>query len=612
MKRTFFVSIGFKLTAIVSLLLGASLGGLTIVSTLFYVNDIERTARTSTLERVELLSESIQKDIETTIKTGKLIAATMEGGLVYEGTGAKPTDELLSQNDTILSVSIITNDGISPAVANRAGNLSLLPDDALLLAFGDRIASAFAGETEVINLSPETDSDVLGIAFPLSFTGESSAESVVVLAVSMSSLLESLSARELYQSYLVDAAGNLIAHADPSISRARPNLADEDIVSNSMEGSSALRQMQYDSSDGHTWIGSYKRFFGDRLTVVSAIRKDAALEGAYEQRSKNLLLASAVLCLTIILLFLFSKTLTNPIARLMAGAMRVRDGDFSTTVKSTSHDEIGRLSETFNQMTKGLEDRDKLKNAFGKFVNKEIADRVLTGEIALGGESKTAAILFSDIRAFTSISERLTPHEVVEFLNEYMTSMVSCVNDTHGIVDKFIGDAIMATWGVPYSHGNDTENAINGALYMRERLREFNRDRGSDRKPIIKIGIGINSGEVIAGQIGSLERMEYTCIGDAVNLASRVEALNKPFRTDILITEHSLALVPGVFHVAPMKKITVKGKAEPQQIYAVLGRKDDPSAITSIDELRSRMGLESVDLSAVNTDSEEKKYEIVE
>jgi len=190
--------------------------------------------------------------------------------------------------------------------------------------------------------------------------------------------------------------------------------------------------------------------------------------------------------------------------------------------------------------------------------------------------------------------------------------MVQCVNETHGVVDKFIGDAIMAVWGAPVSHGNDTENALNGALMMRKALMEFNKGRGGDKKPIIKIGCGINTGPVLAGQIGSSERMEYTVIGDAVNLASRIEALNKPFGTDILISTDTYNEIKDIFRVEPMQKIKVKGKSEPQQIYAVLGRLDDPSAPKTLEDLREMLGIEMKGKPTEEAGEEgEVKYEIL-
>lgn len=169
----------------------------------------------------------------------------------------------------------------------------------------------------------------------------------------------------------------------------------------------------------------------------------------------------------------------------------------------------------------------------------------------------------------------------------------------------------MATWGVPTSRGNDTENAVSSALCMRKALASFNQTRGGPGKPLIKIGCGINTGEVIVGQIGSTERMEYTCIGDAVNLASRIESLNKLFHTDILISQNAYEQVRDIFVVEPMRMIRVKGKEQPLQIYAVLGRRADPDCIRSIAELRAYLGLPPVNLDAVNPDREELKYEIV-
>ena len=188
--------------------------------------------------------------------------------------------------------------------------------------------------------------------------------------------------------------------------------------------------------------------------------------------------------------------------------------------------------------------------------------------------------------------------------------MVRCVNETNGIVDKFIGDAVMATWGAALSKGNDAENAVNGALLMREALLKFNIGRGSGGKPIIQIGCGINYGPVIAGQIGSEERLEYTVIGDAVNLASRVETLNKPFGTDILITSDLYHKVESIFQVERMQAIKVKGKEEPQIIYAVLGRKDNPNCPQNLEELRTKLGIQFDPNKLVNVEAKEKKFEM--
>lgn len=352
-----------------------------------------------------------------------------------------------------------------------------------------------------------------------------------------------------------------------------------------------------------------KSITGFTRTIVD---KTEGHEKINSDMKRILYLAGFIGIIATALTFVFSNFMVRNIRILNERAIEVGKGSLNVTFDVKSTDEIGQLSNTLNQMVKGLIERDKVKSAFGKFVHPEIAEMILKKELALGGERTSCAILFSDIRGFTSISEKLDPEGVVEFLNEYMTKMVECVNSTHGIVDKFIGDAIMATWGAGFSRGNNSELSVNSALLMRKALIEFNKGRGSVSKPIINIGCGINYGPVIAGQIGSVERLEYTVIGDAVNLASRVETLNKPFGTDILITQDLYDQVPGIFRVEKMQAITVKGKEKPQTIYAVLGRLDDPSSPKTLKELRDMLGIKFDDSKAVDPDKKEEKFKVIE
>jgi adenylate cyclase len=266
-------------------------------------------------------------------------------------------------------------------------------------------------------------------------------------------------------------------------------------------------------------------------------------------------------------------------------------------------------------MARGLSEREKIKTAFGKFVNKQIAELVLKKEVKLGGERKDVVVFFSDIRSFTEMAETLEPEEVVEFLNQYMTRMVRCITRSKGIVDKYIGDAIMAVWGAPVSTGNDAFYAVNAALMMRNELLEFNMERMEKGKNPVHIGCGIHCGPVLSGQIGSEDRMEYTVIGDTVNIASRIEALNKAFATDILITEETAHRVAGIFRLEPMKMIKVKGKSDPMQIYAVLGRKADHDAPKNREELVKLLGSEGLlKQKGVNygDTAKEEKYEVLD
>jgi len=622
MKQTkeLFIPIGVKLIGIVSLILVCSLAGMTILATAFFTNDVERTINFNTLDRADLISQKLDTELKTYLSGGQLIAASMEGGLVFQGTGASVTGQLMKQNPVLLEAWIVTKKGDGFAAAKTALNSSRLeenaikaPDPAQVLShYAASFQACFSGATVLENVSPDFGYPVLALAFPYVMNSDQQAQSIMVLSFTMGRILDSLKSRELYTSYLVDSRGVLLADPDQKLTMSRLSLKASPIVKDSLTSTVENKQMRFADDRGRLTLGSYKRFFGGRLTVISQVLEATALAEVYAIERRNLLITAMVLCIAILFLFFYSKSITTPVRRLVDGTNQVREGNYAVKIPVSNRDEIGRLAHAFTDMSQGLAEREKIKTAFGKFVNKDIAERVLRDEVQLGGESLEAAIFFSDIRSFTAISEKLTPHEVVEFLNDYMTRMVDCVNKTNGVVDKYIGDAIMAVWGVPYSRGNDTENAINGALMMRKALAEFNEGRGGDKKPIIRIGSGINTGEVIAGQIGSPERMEYTCIGDAVNLASRIESLNKPFRTDILISQQSYEFVKGLFKVEPMKKITVKGKTEPQQLYAVIGRLDDADCPAGIKELRAMLGWEDISLDQVDAESHEEKYEVLE
>ena len=195
--------------------------------------------------------------------------------------------------------------------------------------------------------------------------------------------------------------------------------------------------------------------------------------------------------------------------------------------------------------------------------------------------------------------------------------MIDCVEKTNGVVDKFIGDAVMAHWGTAYTAGSprkDAFNCVKAALMMRKALFFMNKERqvGDPANPPIRIGCGINTGIVTAGQLGSNRRMEYTVIGDPVNLASRIEALTKPLGADILISENTWNLVGDKFITEEMPPVTVKGKEKPVRIFAVINFAGEEKGPQDIDEVRSLLGIDPPDLEEVDVNTDEKKYKIGE
>ncbi|GHT67522.1 adenylate/guanylate cyclase domain-containing protein [Spirochaetia bacterium] len=420
-------------------------------------------------------------------------------------------------------------------------------------------------------------------------------------------------------SFLINDAGDILVHPDNELVLAGANAANQPFVAMLRESSDLNLQTFYTDQDGKQYFGAFQKIPAVGAAVITSVEYDVVFEGTVATTRRNGYLAGAVLFASVIVIWFFSKTISGPLKNLTAAARKMQAGKFELNIEGNTQDELGVLADSFNQMSNAL-------GVFGRFTNREVALRAMRGEIRPGGESKNATVFFSDIRNFTAISETFTTtfgadasNKIIAWLNEYFTSMVDCVEKTNGVVDKFIGDSVMAHWGTAYTSGSPAHDALNcvrAALMMRNRLAAMNRRRETDDpgNPHIRIGCGINSGLMIAGQLGSDERMEYTVIGDTVNLASRTEALNKPLATDILITENTWSLIKKYIIVEEMPPVRVKGKKDPVRFFAVVnlkmekdGRQIPPRSLA---EVRNLLGLEPPDLSKVDLDAEEKKYTI--
>jgi len=315
------------------------------------------------------------------------------------------------------------------------------------------------------------------------------------------------------------------------------------------------------------------------------------------------------------LIWFFAKSISIPLKILATAARSIEGGEFDLVFKKRGRDEIGVLTASFEKMCSAL-------RIFGRFTNREIALQAMRNQIKPGGLPKHATIFFSDIRDFTSKSENFTrvfreeaSDLIVHWLNNYFTKMIECVENTGGIIDKFIGDAVMAHWGTAYTSGSPQKDAFNGvkaALMMRKALYIMNLERQHDdpANPAIRIGCGINTGIVTAGQLGSDMRMEYTVIGDPVNLASRIESLTKPLCADILISEDTYNLVGEYFLTEEMPAVTVKGKEKPVRIFAVINFKGKNNKPRTLKEVRTLLDLDTPDLEKINVNREEKKFQI--
>ncbi|MGE5468686.1 MAG: GAF domain-containing protein [Ignavibacteria bacterium] len=222
-------------------------------------------------------------------------------------------------------------------------------------------------------------------------------------------------------------------------------------------------------------------------------------------------------------------------------------------------------------MIEDISNEKRLKSTMSRYMDPGIADQMLaSGAEALGGQSVKATVLFSDVRSFTTITEQLGAQGTVALLNEYFTLMVDCIQREEGMLDKFIGDAIMAAFGIPVAHDDDCDRAVRTAVAMMKTLSEWNVHRVADGKLPVDIGIGLNTDMVVSGNIGSKKRMDYTIIGDGVNLAARLESACKQYGAHILISEFTYKQLKGTYYCRELDFVVVKGKTQPVAIYEVM------------------------------------------
>lgn len=293
-----------------------------------------------------------------------------------------------------------------------------------------------------------------------------------------------------------------------------------------------------------------------------------------------------IIVLTVIITFAgillslgLSMYFSGPITKLRVSAKALGSGQFSNRVSIYRNDEFGDLALAFNRMAEDLELNEKVKSSFGRYVTPEIMDMILKNPDShwMKGSKVEASVLFVDIRDFTSLSEDKTPESIVDLLNEYFSRITESVIKHGGHLNKFVGDEAMAIFGAPISNPRHAEAAIKAALDIREKIEHFDKKKDMDDVDI-QVGIGVNSGEILAGNIGSQKKMEYTVIGDNVNVASRLTSMAKP--GEILISRQTYDLIKENISVKVERRgmVAVKGKKIKIDVFNVQGLNENQDA----------------------------------
>ena len=611
-------SVGFKLILIVSTIIIVSMSSLSIVGLIFFRREIRNRVEETNITLSRMVARQAENEILHLTDSANLLFQLGSA----EGGSQALVDDFFFNSQSLIYVGILGTDyGFTNRNWFRANRI--FDENAvvrsILGARSPDLERARDNQTVIINVSPlipnlETPLTALSIPFLLG----TSQEALVILADVGSSLAESVRLQEGYTTtMIINSEGEVLAHPDFSRVFGGETLRDSPVFAKMYAQGTPTGRILFTDESGDkpaSAIGSFALIPLGNLGVVSTVLENDAFRVVNRVQILNLTLLGTILSLAVLGVFLFSQSLSSPLKKLTLATRQIKARNYNIAIQPRTSDELGQLTRNFISMIPELEKVDRLQERTSKFVNPQVARMIAEDSLPDHAETKDVTVFFSDVRGFTAMSESMAdPQLVLNNLSEYFQAMVPCVEQTLGTVDKFIGDAIMAVWGSMSDLENNAEAAVNGALMMRSALMDFNADRGTLKSPIFRIGCGLNSGPITVGMMGGgTAKEEWAHMGDTVNLASRIEALNKPMGTDILISESTANRVKSLFDLVPMNAMKVKGKSKPQRIYAVLGRMDDDERPRSLEEVRRMLGISGDFSGPSGSGSHEAKFDIID
>lgn len=601
-KKKVIFSIGLKLVVIISFLVIVSLGSLTYMVSTVVGQSISTNTEEANLTLANQGAASVKNEL-TSIRSNVFLMLDMLNATNGSGILSRQTSAYFFERNPSIAAVVIPDD---KELINDRFFLSNEIETSFVKEFidlnEDKIKRTENGESFALNAASVFDLPILVFIFPWQESGMNQA---VLIFFTSDALSNAMGSSKTNLSCLVNFEGDVLVHPDFDLVKSGVNLSRSPLMDFMKSTEQETGQTLYTDTDGVEYFGAYERIPVADVSVLTTIQKDLALEDLTKQTKTNIYVTIAVLCIAVLFIFLYSKTISHPLKKLTAVANEIQQGNFNTelfdTLKTHRSDEIAVLYES-------TKDEREILNTVAMLTNKHVVKMLIEG-VDFDPHLKDATMFFSDIRGFTAISDGFNKRfgaesasQIIAFLDDYMDRMSKCVNLSGGFVDKFEGDAVMAHWGAFRTDNLDFEsldknsaeykekyeehashvkedavNAIRGTIAMRYALMLYNKQaeqftkehEGEPKapyKPHIRIGCGLNTGRVTAGFMGSKEKMEFTVIGDAVNLASRTESSNKPCGTDILITEDTYNILKDDFIKNESNNFTIKPENREREI----------------------------------------------
>ena len=580
-------SLQLKMMLVISLVIATTVSVIIALATYFFKDDNKKRIQENNLELVRIVNSKVVTDLVAEINKAKILALTLkqefkskaqkkffidqyfknDNSFIYLGVyrkteGSMETVDSVFNHEYLKKVSLSEDDIVSPV--NR--NLSYF-------------LKSFDGVPRILNTSPGFQEASICISIPIE-EGEKS-EYVLVILLKLEKILDAFKKTGINSTYMVNEEGIVLAHSDMSLVLAAKNLMTTPIVRSMLTSQANNGLESFEDSDKKKYLGSFKKLGFANAGIISVVEEGIAFKAVYQIQERNIYIMIISLCISLIIVFLFAKTISNPVLKLLDETIKISKGIFQLDISRTTNDEVGILTDYFKTMAKGLEEREKVKSMLGSMIDPVVVSEGMRDLAALKrGDEKTITAFFSDVAGFSTISEQLTSVELAGLLNEYLSAMTLILKAHNGVLDKYIGDAIVGIFGAPVAVNEHYLKASRASLEMMKKLgdlREYwvRKDLYNKEAQEMDIRIGLNTGLAKVGFMGTDAMGSYTMMGDTVNLAARLEAAAKDYGVNILISESVKTQIDSEMFTRELDLVRVKGKNEPVKLYELISTKSE-------------------------------------
>jgi len=577
-------TIKFKLILINSLVIIFALGTMIFLATHFFRQDSEARIKENLVQVTDVIGARVKEEITYLLEKTSLVVTTMEQDSLDIPTKESFLRLFFREDKYFLMVGIfsIRDSELKPIEVEYNKDFlrehELIDSDFLNLIdiHSKSLSRASSGQLVLTNTSPGMKLP----SFALSVPHGKDTDRIIVAIVHLDRIKDSFERKTgIMETFLINDEGIIVAHPDEIVMFTAKDVTDSAVVKITLENQLEAGQTKFIDESGEAAFGSFKKLGLGGASVISYVRESKAFEEVYNIQRRNFYILVIALCISIFIIYNFSITLTKPLLRLVEATKEIQKGNFHPKIVPKYRDEVGVLTASFIEMGKGLEEREKVKNILGNMIDPVVVEEAMKDFDALKrGSERQITAFFSDVAGFSTISEKLTSVQLASLLNEYLGAMTIILKKYNGVLDKYIGDAIVGIFNAPIDIPSPALQACLASLEMIEKLKELKLSWKKNNSYIpeaheMDIRIGLNSGLAKVGFMGTEALASYTMMGDTVNLAARLEAAGKDYGVNILISEMTYKQVENEVFARKLDLVRVKGKNEPVLLYELISQK---------------------------------------